>query len=367
MTDGGYAAVQDSHVVSLNKNVASLSRLLVFLPGTGAQARHYLLFPRLAANLGYHCINLAYPNAEAAASCASVADQNCYTLFRREVCYGTPGSDQVNVDSLNSIYTRLLKTLIYLNATYPNDGWGQFLSVSGDPIAWNKVVTAGHSQGSGHALMLGKDRVVNRVIMFAGPQDYNYVNGNTANWISATGKTPVNGLYSFLHLRDEVSLYSVQYKALDAMGLLGISDSLRVDFTTAPYQQSHTLYTDATPKNSGMTGAYHNAPVVDFYTPGTLTNPDFTAVWTYLLTAANSTGIQENQQAGFRLYPNPASGEIRIQTTEGDHQIQLIDITGKTIKNYRETGSLITIDVSKMAAGMYSVVVDGVGSKMMVE
>ncbi len=358
VTDAGYAAAQDSHYVAVNKSVTALNKLLVFLPGTGAQAKHYQLFPRLAANMGYHCINLAYPNAQPAASCASTAAQDCYTKFRQEVCYGTPGSDEVTVDTLNSIYTRLVKTLTYLNAAYPSDGWAQYLS-AGKPV-WNKIATSGHSQGSGHALYLSKANAVDRVIMFAGPQDYNYVSSNTAPWISAAGVTPTSRLYSLLHLQDEVSPYTIQYKALTAMGLLASDDSTSVDLANPPYSSSHCLYTNLTPLNSGINGAFHNSMVVDFYTPGNTTTPVLTPVWTYMLSNSSGNGISDNNPTSELLvYPNPSSGKFTINYSmlSQTENLEIVNSLGQVVyaRKLEKGSNRLDIDLVFNNSGIYFV------------
>ena len=59
--------------------------------------------------------------------------------------------------------------LTYMHATYPNEGWGQYL-VGGAPN-WSVITVAGHSQGAGHAGYMAKLHVLDRVAMFSGPGD----------------------------------------------------------------------------------------------------------------------------------------------------------------------------------------------------
>lgn len=364
VTDPAYTTAQDSHFVCVNLTVNPLNKLLVFLPGTGAQAKHYQLIPGVAADLGYHCINIAYPNAEAAASCASQAATDCYTKFRQEVCYGMPGSDQIDVDSLNSIYTRLVKTLQYLNSSYPNDNWGQYLS-NGKPN-WTKIATAGHSQGSGHALFLAKANSVDRVLMFGGPQDYNYIGGFPAPWIGAQGATDTTRLYSFLHIQDEISPYEIQYKALNAMGLLADNDSTWIDPLNSPYNNSHCLYTRATPKNSSTN--FHNSMAVDFYTPGTISAPTFKAVWTYMLSRVDNSGLSESLQANWSLYPNPTSGLIQLQSSKTSQDVNIFDDLGKIIIQTKTNNSgITTLDLRTAIPGIYFIQIGSSVKKVVVE
>ena len=78
-----------------------------------------------------------------------------FNKYRQEVCYGTPLSIEVAVDTLNSIYTRTVKLLNYLNITYPTQNWNQYL-INPTTLDWSKITVGGHSQGGGHACYFAK-------------------------------------------------------------------------------------------------------------------------------------------------------------------------------------------------------------------
>ncbi len=303
-TDTAYASSQDKHLVILNKTVSYNNKLLVFLPGTGALTKHYTEFPKLAASLGYHCVSLAYPNdfPSITEACTGSADTDCFKNFRQEVCYGTPVSNAVSVDTLNSIATRLVKLLRYLNTTYPSDGWGAYLKQGN--VNWNKIAVAGHSQGSGHALYFGKTKFCFRVIMFSGANDYSNLYKKPANWVSMPGLTPVSATYSFLHLKDDVVAYSKQYKVVQATGMTGSGDdSTSVDNAQPPYNHSHCLYTKAKPRFSFVYSSWHDGPVVDFYTPvNSKGNFLYTPVWKYMLTdSTTATALKSSTTVAGRI------------------------------------------------------------------
>ena len=106
-----------------------------------------------------------------------------WTTLGKRFVFGTPVSDVVDVDGLNSIYTRILKTLEYLTDNYPDHNWGQYLQRSGG-IEWSKIIIGGHSQGSGHAAYIAQKFLVDRVLMFSGPNDYSNYYSDTAPWVS---------------------------------------------------------------------------------------------------------------------------------------------------------------------------------------
>lgn len=365
--DPGYPADDDSIYVTLNPSVAANGKLLIFLPGTGAKTRHYLEFPNLAASLGYRCISLSYPNGypTIATICAGSSDADCYYDIRREVCYGEDVSANVDVDPLNSIYTRLVKTLEYLIAQYPQQQWEQFLD-NGEP-EWENIAVSGHSQGSGHALYLAKTQSVDRLIMFAGANDYSNYYSSPASWTSLPGITPVNRFFSFLHLRDDVWDYSSQYAVVQATGMTANDDSTLTDNQLPPYGHSHCLYTDLVPEHDALYSAEHNGVVVDFYVPGN-SQPVYVPVWTYML-SENAAGILPVTVTDFVIYPNPAGTSFLITLSgTGDLPVALIisSVTGEIVHQEWLTSAHASVDLSGLPVGTY-LVQAGTGKQLLVK
>ena len=360
--DTGYVAAQDSHYVALNKSVISNHLLLVFFDGSGSNTKDYLLFPKLAANLGYHTISLSYPNSPTVGSlCDASTDSLCFDQVRQEICYGTPVSTKVSVDTFNCIYTRLTKLLQYLAANYPTDGWEQFIS-NNNPV-WSNIVTSGHSQGAGHAMYLAKTQNVHRVVMFSGVDDFSTHFNKAAHWIYNPGITPISNVYSFLHLQDDIESYPHEYQVIQALGMFsGGDDSTDVDNKTTPYTNSHCLYTNITPSHVTIPSSYHDATVVDYFTPLTGLQPLYSPVWTYMLTAINSTGIQQvsiSNNYPVVVYPNPAATEIFVYTanTQGTTTLKISNTLGQTVIpaiNFTLlSANILKADVSNLPAGIY--------------
>ncbi len=59
--------------------------------------------------------------------CAANADRDCHEKVRRETLTGDDHSSLISVNRPNSIENRLIKLLQYLDANYPQEGWGSFL------------------------------------------------------------------------------------------------------------------------------------------------------------------------------------------------------------------------------------------------
>ena len=129
----------------------------------------------------------------------------------------------------------------YLHTEYPDQNWNQYLT-SSNSLQWDKIIVSGHSQGSGHACYLGKRNLVERVVMFSGPNDYSTFYNKPANWISQIGDTPLNKQFSLLHTQDQIVSFSNQVEILRGLGILSSTETpTLVDNLTTPYSNSNSL------------------------------------------------------------------------------------------------------------------------------
>lgn len=295
------------HLAAVNPTVTQQNRLIVFFGGGMSAPINYRLFTRHAANDGFHVINLRYINnfslydrchLQATASLIS----ECYFMSRGEVAYGSGTRDwQANnnivaINDANSILNRLIKLLAYLNATYPGDGWGQYISgnhdsrYQGKTPVWSKVILAGHSQGGGFAAYLADEIAVSRVVTLANPRDEVDATTN-AKWISDSIEvTPQADYFGFAHA-DE-SRFDIYQRAWAAIGYSG-SVTL-VDGVRPPYGGSHRLATRAPPQE-GTTAAdpMHGSSAADHTTPKYADGCALhLPVWRYMYTGGNANAPQ---------------------------------------------------------------------------
>lgn len=74
--------------------------------------------------------------------------------------------------------------------------------------------------------------------------------------------------------------------------------------------------------------------------------------WFYgLLTDAEMVFTNDN----LNVYPNPSTDVIFIESPSKQQSVELVDITGKTILSSVSEGSLMKLDVAKVASGIYTV------------
>jgi len=347
-TDANYAP-QDSNYIVINPST-QINKLFLFFGGTYSSPKHYRFICSVAANYGYDAISLCYIDTVPVYPFGNSSDSLVFDKFRQEICFGTPQSPFVSVDTLNSIYTRTLKLIQYLSATYPSQNWGQYL-LSPTTLDWSKIAVSGHSQGSGHAAYLAKYFPVERNVMFSGPNDYSSHYSRSAHWLRQVGVTPINKQFVFLHLQDEVVPFEHQFTNISGFGMLQTGDTTIVDNVLPPYLNSHSLYSNVDP---AIANQYHGSTCIGIYTPMNSGDTVFAPVWKYMLTTSVTTGTTNfyTKIPEINIYPNPTTG-IFIIKGNGIQFIEIANISGQIVKQVSINNLQFTIDLSNQPKGIY--------------
>lgn len=341
------------HIAALNASAAPRNLLFVFLPGTNGTPLGYKYLDSLAANMGYHCIGLMYPNSPSIGSlCSSNVDSLCFENVRMEIIDGIDRTSLINIDTINCIESRLIKLLKYLNVNYPSENWGQYLTSTGQ-IVWNKIVIGGHSQGGGHAGLIAKYHTVNRVFFLASPKDYNNYYGIQAPWYNGTHITPSSAYYGFSHNSDAVgSTPANQFLCYGLLGLSGFGGKVNVDTISAPYNYSHMLTTSIATSDAHGCVAVDNVQVLNGGVP------IFQPVWQYMLDNNINIGVQATLQEEnkFNLYPNPALNILTIdfgKQTKEEVCMQIYNSLGEVVLTINTKQVKTEIDILKLNSGLY--------------
>ncbi len=281
-TDPNISTNLNNHYVSINRSLTPKNQLFVFFPGTGGVAFNYLEINNTAADLGFHAVNLTYPNDDAVNSLCGAPNTNldCYANVRLETKDGIDRTSLVNVSRPNSIENRLIKLLIYLRNQAPNDNWGQFL-INDSTLDWAKIIVAGHSQGGGHAGIIGRYHAVVRVVMFAA-MDFNGPTNSPANWIALPATTPnastSDKFWGFSHTRDEqVNFTLLSTRIWTVYGMLNHGAIINVDNSAPPFNNTHSLTSNIECEN------FHGCIAADARLVRQNGVPVFKPVWEYLL------------------------------------------------------------------------------------
>ncbi|MBT8327720.1 MAG: T9SS type A sorting domain-containing protein [Bacteroidia bacterium] len=335
------------HFAFYNPTAVARNTLVVHLVGSFDNPLNTIKYPSLAANNGFHVVSLKYKNGiSSQGACKNSTDSNCYSNFRKEIIEGVDVSDEVDVDSTNSIQNRLHKLLLFLQNEHPNQNWEQF--IKSDIVYWSKVIVSGHSQGGGHAAYLGQSKLLKRIIMFSSPNDWSNHFGSPAHWLDDPKTTPIQRYYGFNNLNDDVVDFSHQYQIWQNIGLTSLQDTIFIGDSTFKSSGSSILYTDY---DMPGTSVNHNATVRDSDTPLNNDNtPIYSDVWLYLLGINKSSYYQERQLHKLLTYPNPATKSIHLDINDYV-DIHLYNSVGVEVQLDMLNGS--RLDITNLKNGRY--------------
>lgn len=337
------------HLAWVHPNCDGQNGLLVHIGGTFSNPSNTQLFLELAASMGFHVMSLKYPNNVAAKSaCGNSEDMNCFQKFRNEIIYGEDSSDEVEVDSTNSIVNRLQKLLAYLHQNYPNDQWDLFLDKG--EIVWKNTIVSGHSQGGVHAAFMAQMHEVKRVLMFASPNDYSAHFNQSAPWINQNFATPMERFFAFGNYFDEVVDFAEQFEVWESMNLLAIQDSVLVDGQSPPYNNAQVLYTKIQLEGSSN----HSNMIIDNILPLDEDNqPIFKDVWQYLLTLDAPTSVLQQSDNETTVYQHHPQG-LTIKLTKEIRQVKIYNINGQLIDATSPNSSnLVILEGLHVKKGVY--------------
>jgi hypothetical protein len=270
----------DSHQIAFQLNRQYNPKLFLFLGGSFGKPGQQNLFLKEVVNLGYIVIQLNYPNSWTIANlCQNSSNYECHEKTRQAIIYGQKNSHNIIINRANSLENRLVKLLLFLSKNIPEINWLNYLNADETP-RWILFVIAGHSQGGGHAAMIAKQNVVDRIIMFASPSDYSKIQQDIAPWLSSPSLTSTEKYYGFIHFQDQS--YNQVIKAWQKLGLGNHGNLVNVDSTDISSINSHQLVTNYLPRTKNK---FHGSIISDLHTPRNRKgNPIYRKIWQYLCT-----------------------------------------------------------------------------------
>jgi len=190
----GAGATVDQYALRPLSNPRGL--LLLFFNGSGGSPRAGTgtsagSWYGVARARGLHVLAPSYVSGSVVGALCGGMDA-CFeptrtTILTGELVTGTPESlSDVTFDE--AAFDRIASALVSLATFDPEGQWGDFIDRSKLPdaeaaIRWDKVIVSGHSQGGGHAGLIGKRQRVARVVMLASPCDA--AGGAVATWLSS--------------------------------------------------------------------------------------------------------------------------------------------------------------------------------------
>jgi hypothetical protein len=266
----------DPHIVATPRFRASRPYLWIFLGGSFGKPQRQVSIIEHIASIGHWVINLRYPNDWTIDGLSRRSTTyHIHEALRLQILDGRPRSGLLDFPAHDCILNRVQKLLLWLAQRHPEQSWPEFLE-RGQP-RWDRIAVAGHSQGGGHAAIMGKRIGLERVVMLAAPLDCVEGGEIPAPWLNAKGATSAQRYFGFAHNRDPA--ISRILTAWEALGLAEFGEVIAVDRQEPPFGHSHRLLTDTV----ALGGRPHGSVAADRFVPRRSDGrPAFADVWTYL-------------------------------------------------------------------------------------
>lgn len=266
----------DPHIAAAPRQSATPPHLWIFLGGSYGKPQRQVSIIEHIASIGHWAINLRYPNDWTIGGLSRRgARLHAHEALRLQILDGRSRSGLLHLPPQDCIFNRLQKLLIWLACRHPEQGWPAFLD--GDEPRWDRIAVAGHSQGGGHAAIMGKQLPLERVVMLSAPADCVDGGEEPAPWLSRSGATPPENYFGFSHLRDPA--IGRILAAWEALGLAAFGLVTEVDTGSPPFGNSHRLVTD----HEAPGDRHHGSVAADRFIPRLNDRtPIFHEVWTFL-------------------------------------------------------------------------------------
>ncbi len=240
----------------LDTRVTPRGLLVVYLHGAGAPStcgsRDH---GKVLAAMGFHVMSPCYLSDYGVGNCG-----NDIGGCRLEAFEGVDHHSFIDVKPPNSIETRVVKGLEYLQTQNPEGDWTWFVD-SGKP-RWGSIIISGISHGASSSGVIGMNRLVSRVVMLSGPLDTKQA------WLAGSPLTPIERFWGFSHTGD--SQHAGHLEAFETMKLPGAPKS--VDSASPPYGSQRLI--SSAPSSNG-----HSSTQAGGASPKSGTEWVFLPVW----------------------------------------------------------------------------------------
>jgi hypothetical protein len=229
----------------LNTNADPRGVLVVYLHGAGAPSTcGSNAHGEMLASLGFHVLSPCYLSDYGVGNCKDDIE-GC----RLEAFEGVDHHAYIDVKPSDSAEVRITKGLKYVQEKIPQGDWTYFLD--GDKPKWSKIIVSGISHGASSSAVIGKHRLVHRVVSLSGPLDSGQA------WLKASSITPLDRFFAFTHTDD--AQHPGHLQSFADLALVG--DPISVDGASPPYNGSHRLVSSAnTADGHGATQAGGSSP-----------------------------------------------------------------------------------------------------------
>lgn len=245
LADPDAAQALGTQLSFLDTRVEPRGVLVVYLHGAGMPTTcGSNAHGEMLAALGFHVLSPCYLSGYGVGNCG-----DDFEGCRLEAFEGVDHHAFIDVKPPDSAELRITKGLEYLQTQNPQGDWTYFID-AGKP-KWSKIIISGISHGASSAALIGKHRLVSRVVSLSGPLDSGQA------WLTKPSLTSIDRFFAFTHTGDDQ--HEGHLKSFDDLGLVGAPAP--VDGEAPPYGGSHRLVSSAqTADGHGATQAGGASP-----------------------------------------------------------------------------------------------------------
>lgn len=254
----GLPAIHSAGVDNRAKKLAGKLIIDLSLFGSGYQS--------FFGKRGFHMMGVTLPEQACAPPDGTEAGRDINGDCSLNILDGIPHGDQRAVTPAHSVMSQVLEGLKLLEAQFPGEGWGFFLTRESDAVRWSDVAFVGNGAGGTLAAVFGQALFLYRVVSVQAPRgnlcgtgaslvefdpqhppvDPNCPLSKISRWLDAPTVTPIDRYYAF---NDNLfgRSFGEELFAMERLGYVGMP--VNVDMTSAPYGGSHRLH-----RNVGQVG-----------------------------------------------------------------------------------------------------------------
>lgn len=291
-----------------------------------------------------------------------------------------------NVDNITFGTHTLIKTTSYVHSSnmfvvkYDSNGVAQWAKSAGTIYENNTHANGVEVDASGNAYVVGffsNTISWDGVSVSSGGGSYGFLVKFNPQGVAQWAKTPQGGSgainYHDIDLDDEGNVYIAGSSWVTPLsfgnGVTLSTSGEGLAFVTKYNPQGQAIWgrkadpmsvnnrvalSVVSPNEIYMAGEFSNSALT--FAPYTIFRDTSTA-WNLFLARLyyEPLSLDEHEQAMVKLYPNPSTGLINLETTSGINisQTQIFDLNGRTVLSTPVNGQTATLDVGHLQSGIY--------------
>jgi hypothetical protein len=245
-----------------NRAPKLVGKLVLPFGGVGTNAGTLEAGGEFCARRGFHVLGVAaFQDYDIVSKGADFFGDARRTVFEGVLHTREGEFASIPMTRADGVAQRTQKALEYLQAKFPDEGWGYYLDEAG-AVRWSDVIFSGFSHGGSNALRFAFLVGAARAVSLSAPRDnlcttmdMSSCGGVVATWLSETPKTAKDRFFAITGKSDDQHLQHLFTMA--KVGYSGTATSIQG--AEPPYGDSHRLIADAAHTDFCQSATYQKA------------------------------------------------------------------------------------------------------------